>query len=53
MRQIRQEMSKVTWPARREASISVLLVFIFCSLFGVFFMVVDWMLGRGVSWLFG
>lgn len=53
VRQVRQEMSKVTWPARREASISVLLVFIFCSIFGVYFMAVDWVLGRGVSWLFG
>ena len=46
-------MSKVTWPGRRDTSISVLLVFIFCTVIGVYFMVVDKILSVGVSWLFG
>lgn len=53
VRQVRQEMSKVTWPARREASISVLMVFIFCTIFAIFFLIVDKILSLGVSWLFG
>jgi preprotein translocase subunit SecE len=52
VRQVRQEMSKVTWPARRDTSITVLLVFIFCMIFGVYFLVVDKILSFGVSWLF-
>lgn len=53
VRQVRQEMSKVTWPSRREASISVLLVFIFSAIFGVYFLIVDRILSFGISWLFG
>jgi len=53
VRQVRQEMSKVTWPTRREASISVLLVFIFSAIFGVYFLIVDRILSFGISWLFG
>ena len=53
VRQVRQEMSKVTWPARRETSISVLLVFIFSTIFGIYFLIIDRVLSFGVSWLFG
>jgi len=53
VREVRQEMSKVTWAGRRDTSISVLLVFIFCMILGVYFMIIDWILGRGITWLFG
>jgi preprotein translocase subunit SecE len=53
VRQVRQEMSKVTWPGRREAGLSMVMVFAFCSFIGVFFMIVDKILSLGVSWLFG
>ncbi len=53
VRQVRQEMSKVTWPGRRDTSISVLLVFIFSTIFGIYFLIVDRILSFGVSWLFG
>ncbi len=53
VRQVRQEMSKVTWPGRREAGLSMVMVFAFCAFIGLFFMVVDKILSLGVSWLFG
>jgi preprotein translocase subunit SecE len=53
VREVRQEMSKVTWANRRDTSISVLLVFIFCMIIGVYFMIVDKILSLGISWLFG
>lgn len=53
VRQVRQEMSKVTWPGRREAGLSMVMVFAFCAFIGLFFMIVDKILSLGVSWLFG
>lgn len=53
VREVRQEMSKVTWAGRRDTSISVLLVFIFCLILGIYFMIIDWILGLGITWLFG
>ena len=53
VRQVRQEMSKVTWPGRREAGLSMVMVFAFCAFIGLFFMIVDKILSLGVFWLFG
>jgi preprotein translocase subunit SecE len=52
VREVRQELSKVTWPTRRETTMSVLLVFVFCVLLGVFFLVVDKILSWVVSLIF-
>ena len=52
VRQVRQEMSKVSWPSRQETSISVVLVFIFCTIFALYFLLIDQILSLGVSWLF-
>ena len=49
--QVRQEISKVTWPSRKETAVTTGMVFvmvIFCSLF---FLVVDYFLAQGVDWL--
>ena len=53
VRQVRQEMLKVTWPSRQETSISVVLVFIFCTIFALYFLLIDQILSTGVSWLCG
>ena len=53
VREVRQEMSKVTWAGRRDTSISVLLVFIFCLILGIYVMIIDWILGLGMTGLFG
>jgi len=53
VRQVRQEMSKVSWPSRRETIVSVVLVFILSSLLGIYFLVVDWFLAKGVQLIFG
>jgi len=49
--QVRQEISKVTWPSRKETTVTTGMVFlmvIFCSLF---FLVIDYFLAQGVDWL--
>ena len=53
VRQVRQELSKVTWPSRRETTVSVVLVFVFCFLLSFYFLVVDKILTWGVSAIFG
>jgi preprotein translocase subunit SecE len=53
VRQVRQEMSKVSWPSRRETLVSVTLVFILSIILGIYFLVVDWFLAKGVQLIFG
>jgi preprotein translocase subunit SecE len=53
VRQVRQEMSKVTWPSRRETTVSVILVFVFSTVLSLYFLAVDTVLGWGVRQIFG
>jgi preprotein translocase subunit SecE len=53
MRQVRQEVSKVTWPSRRETTITTILVFIMVFICAVFFLVIDRILSWGVSLILG
>ncbi len=41
IQQVRREVSKVTWPSRRETTVSTIMVFIFVALTAVFFFLVD------------
>ncbi len=51
VRQVRQEGSKVTWPTRKETSLTSVMVFIMVAVMAVFFVLVDSVLGNGVQWL--
>ena len=53
VRQVRQELAKVTWPSRCETTVSVAVVFVFCFLLGFYFLLVDKALTWGVSLIFG
>ncbi len=53
VRQVRQEMSKVSWPSRRETLVSVALVFVLAMILGIYFLIVDKILAAGVSLIFG
>jgi preprotein translocase subunit SecE len=52
-RQVRQEVSKVTWPTRRETLLSTGLVAAMVVLASVFFMLVDQFFGWAVRMIFG
>ena len=52
-RAVRQEAAKVTWPTRKETSISTAMVFVFVILASIFFLLVDQVLQFGVKFLFG
>ncbi len=53
VRQVRHEVSKVTWPTRKETMISTVMVFIMVVLASLFFLFVDWILALGVRLVFG
>ena len=41
IRQVRQEVSKVTWPSRKETGITTAMVFVMVALASIFLMSVD------------
>jgi len=41
VRQVRQELQKVTWPSRRDTLISSLIVILLIFLFSLFFLLSD------------
>ncbi len=53
IQQVRQEAAKVTWPSRKETSISTVMVFVFVFIAALFFMLVDWLLQMGVRGILG
>ena len=53
IQQVRAEVSKVTWPTRRETAVSTVMVFIMVFLAAVFFFLADQVLSFGVGFLLG
>lgn len=47
MQEVRQEVSKVTWPSRQETLISTVMVLIMVTLASLFFLAADQL----ISWL--
>jgi preprotein translocase subunit SecE len=41
IRQVRQEVSKITWPSRKETGITTAMVFVMVTLASIFLMTVD------------
>jgi preprotein translocase subunit SecE len=48
-----REIAKVTWPTRKEISLTTTLIVIFALITGIFFLIVDTGLGFVVSRLLG
>jgi len=53
IRQVRQEIGKVTWPSRRETTVTTIMVLIMVAIMAAFFTVVDLALSFGVRTLLG
>ncbi len=51
--QVRQEVSKVTWPSRKETTVTSAMVFVMVIVVSLFFLVVDYILGAGVGYILG
>ena len=52
-REVRSEVTKVTWPSRKETLVTTGLVFAMAAVTAIFFFVVDQVVGYGVRALFG
>jgi preprotein translocase subunit SecE len=53
VRQVRQEVSKVTWSARKDTITGTVMVFIMATIAAIFFFLVDSVLSWGVQLLLG
>ena len=49
IQQVRNEVSKVTWPTRREVLLTTLMVFIMTALTATFFAIVDILIRQGLT----
>jgi preprotein translocase subunit SecE len=52
-REVRTEVTKVTWPSRKETMITTGLVFGMAAVTAIFFFVVDQVIGLSVRAIFG
>jgi preprotein translocase subunit SecE len=53
LQQVRAETAKVTWPSRRETTISTMMVLAFAVLAMIFFFVADQIMAYGVELILG
>ena len=53
IQQVRQEVAKVTWPSRKETTVTTGMVFLMVVLIALFFFVVDQILSFGVRVILG
>ena len=49
VRQVRQEISKISWATRRETGTATLTVFVMVTIAALFFLLVDMVLSSGVQ----
>ncbi len=52
IREVRAEMARVTWPSRKETTVTTGLVFAMAGLAALFFFIADQVFGIGVRALF-
>ena len=53
VQQVRREVAKVTWPTRKETTVSTVMVFIFVFIAAAFFFLVDQALATLVKLVLG
>jgi preprotein translocase subunit SecE len=53
VRQVRQEINRISWASRRETGTATLTVFIMTTIAALFFLLVDWVLSNGVQFVLG
>ncbi len=53
VREVRQEMRKVTWPTRQETLMSTFMVLLLVTITSLFFLAVDAFFGWGVRLILG
>jgi preprotein translocase subunit SecE len=53
LQQVRTEVSKVTWPTRRETMITTAMVIVMSIAAAIFFLGVDWVFSMLVKFILG
>ena len=53
LQQVRAETAKVTWPSRRETTISTMMVVLFAFIAAIFFFSADLLMGFGIEKILG
>jgi preprotein translocase subunit SecE len=51
LREVRNEMKRVTWPSQREVYATTVVVILTAVFFGLYLFSIDILLGRSVEWL--
>ena len=51
VRQVRQEMQKVTWPERKDIFISSAIIILLIFFFSLFFLLTDQIWSKGLKWI--
>jgi len=52
-RQVRQEVSRVTWPTRKETTVTTIMVFVMVFVSAMFFFLIDQLLAQIVRFVLG
>jgi len=53
IREVRQEIDKVTWPSRKETTVSTIMVLGLATVAATFFVFVDWVISTAVRAIIG
>ena len=53
VREVRSEMDKVTWPKRKETTVSTIMVFTLATTAAIFFVFIDWVISAAVRAVIG
>jgi len=53
MRQVKREAGKVTWPTRKEVTVTTLMVFVLVVIAALFFLLADGILARVIHFILG
>jgi preprotein translocase subunit SecE len=51
--QVRQEFHKITWPTRKETTVTTAMVFVMVILAAIFFLLSDLIIGQVVDFVLG
>lgn len=52
LREVRNEMKRVTWPSQKEVYATTIVVIVTSVVFGLYLWSIDLLLDRGVLWIF-
>ena len=53
LQEVRAEAQKVTWPTRKETTVTTIMVFVMVTIAAIFFLLADQVMRIGVSFLLG